>query len=432
MGREIQYGSYLIVPLKYEKENPQWEWLKQYAVQESFTTMDINESVKQTINSSDTINVIWRYRIAEEVLRRELFGETVEASDRLYARNVNHSQTEVSGEEEFQLKDSYIYIFHTKVAFLCLGISYENMRTLREICNLGYADSRTRYYIKKSHGEVERFSLDEKLEVLCRKAGLSCFFQSGSSMFLEAYVYTLALLKGRFQTLEEMRKITFNLHLMTSPEEAVEDESEEDVRYVYAAKDQKIGSYRWGCCVSSQTISYAVGDRNRSLDDAMKEQGEDGLPVTLLALYQKYTCLRFTELLAIMDKKKASRLRQLKKQMLEFRAYGMIAPANISRWHNVKQIYRHVVETNGIPEATEDIVNTLNILSEHQKEIETARNDAVVGIITVFGIVSILASILTIIQILSGGGSVEWLVTIVSVLSMLMIVALMVMWRKKD
>ena len=184
--------------------------------------------------------------------------------------------------------------------------------------------------------------------------------------------------------------------------------------------------------MSSQTVSYVVADNALDIKGEMDNQAEDGVPIVLLALYQKYTCLRFTELLAIMDKKKVKRLRWLRKQMLEFRAYGTISPANISRWHNVKKIYQHVIETNGIPEAINDTSNALNMLAEHQKEIETARNDTVVGIITIFGIVSILASMLTIIQILSGGGQLEWLAAIICCVYIVYFVILVIMWQRND
>lgn len=59
----------------------------------------------------------------------------------------------------------------------------------------------------------------------------------------------------------------------------------------------------------------------------MKTQAEDGLPLVFLALYEKYTCLHFTELLSTIEKKQMFRLRNLKKKMLEFKAFGTVHPA---------------------------------------------------------------------------------------------------------
>lgn len=90
-----------------------------------------------------------------------------------------------------------------------------------------------------------------------------------------------------------------------------------------------------------------------------------------------------------------------------------------------------MIETNGVPAAIEDISHKLNILVEHQQEIETARNDTVAWVLTLFGVVSILASILSIVQILSGGDPMVWFTTIMSSLVILLPVVVVVLLRRK-
>ncbi len=53
-------------------------------------------------------------------------------------------------------------------------------------------------------------------------------------------------------------------------------------------------------------------------------------------------------------------------------------------------------------------------------------------VLTLFGIVSILASILSILQILSGGDPRAWFATIMSFLLILALVALVVILRRRD
>ena len=105
--------------------------------------------------------------------------------------------------------------------------------------------------------------------------------------------------------------------------------------------------------------------------------------------------------------------------MLRFQAFGTVTPANLSRWHNVKQIYAYLLEVNDIPAAIQDISNKVNILAEHQQETERAQSETVINIITIFGIVSILASVLSIVQILSNGDIWIWMSTILTTLAML-------------
>jgi hypothetical protein len=125
-------------------------------------------------------------------------------------------------------------------------------------------------------------------------------------------------------------------------------------------------------------------------------------------LYEKYTCIRFTQSLAKHKQKDGRYLQTLKEQMMEFQAYGTISPANLSRWHNVKQIYATVLKLNDVYSAVEDISTKLNIVTEHQQEMVRNRNETVINIITLFGIVSIVDSVLTIVQFLLDGNPVFW------------------------
>lgn len=242
----------------------------------------------------------------------------------------------------------------------------------------------------------------------------------------------VAVVPQRFRSLDTIRRAAFNLHLMSPPNALAEDDSEEDVDYVYAVKTQELGTYRWGCCVSSQTISYIMANETLDIDAEMAAQAQDGLPLLLMALYEKYTCLRFAQLITAADKKSMKQLRGLKQVMLEFQAYGTVDPANISRWHNIKRIYQVVVESNRVPQAIEDVSGKLSILIEHQREIERARNDMVVSVITLFGIISILASVLSIIQILSDGSQAAWLGMISSVLLLGALLVVMAFWGRRE
>lgn len=280
---------------------------------------------------------------------------------------------------QFQITSLHLAIFQTETAFLALGLQHSTMETLLQIRNPGYANSISKYYYKDTNGTVHEFSLDSALLSLLDKAGLQPFFQSGTSLFLEAFTYNIAVISKRFHELESIRQIT-----LTSNDTA-----------------------------------------------EMKTQAEDGLPLVFLALYEKYTCLHFTELLSTIEKKQIFRLRNLKKKMLEFKAFGTVHPANISRWHNVKMIYQYLLETNGITEAIDDIDIKISILSEHQHAIEAHRNDTIMGLITIFGVVSILASVLSIIQILNSGHLLEWIVTILTSIGMLLIAWIAYLWDRR-
>lgn len=417
-----KYGSYLIVPLRFRREQLDRRRIQSVTRPFPITTADLNETVKDLLNEGTDTTVGSCRRIEAADLVRELFGEA--GPDSFFVR--------CDGADlPFSFFDSYLCLFHTQVAFLCLGIRYDTLEALREICNPGFASSRDDFYFVDRLGVQRDFSLSEKLKQFCTSLGLNSFFGGEAPLLLENYTYTLAVVPERFRDLETMRQVCFNLHMMMPLDEPFEDESEEDVRYVYAVRNQAEGSYRWGCCVSSQTISYAVADSTLDVDSEMRVQAEDGLPLVVTALYEKYSCLRFTQLLTEVNKKKSDSLSALKRMMLDFRTYGTVDPANISRWHNVKRIYQGIIETNGVPDAVGDINTKVDILVEHQRELENARNDAVTWILTLFGVVSILESILSIVQALSGGGALEWWSAIISTLLIVVVVVCTLLLRKK-
>ena len=410
MEKSVKFGSYIIIPLKYEKEEFREEILKERFEAYPVSTMDVNENVKEMFNGSHNASGSC-YKVKREDLCAAFDG-------------VNSFKVEKAGDTySFKIEDSYLYIYFTQVAFLCLQIRYEDMRAVHAICNPGSAMNTARFSMADQAGNEKVFSMEtwlgDFLEPLCLKK----FFDGNSSYLLDAYTYLLALFPERFRTLEEMKRLTFNLHQMMPLDTLVEDDSEADIRYVYAVKVQSLNSYRWGCCVASQTISYVVADEEMDIAAEMDVQACDGLPVVTLALYQKYTCLRFTQLISALEGRKMSRVKELKKMMLRFQAFGTVLPAGLSRWHNVKQIYGYILEVNDISTAVSDVSAKVSILAERQEELERSRNEMFINLITLFGVISILASVLDIIQILSGGGTAVWATMVFTTLALVLCIA---------
>ena len=417
-----QYGCFLIIPLKYDPSSFNRSRLEEITQYAPLTTMDLNENVKAMMDRSNEAAIGSCYSVSQKHLIRALDKEL--QPDKVSALWVQN------GEETFpfQVASSYLYLFHTRIAFLCLSISFEQMETLYAICNPGFAENNASFFVIDSFGKKMSFSIDRWLDDFLKPLGLFKFFDGKSSFLLDAYAYIFAVTQSRFDTLSQMRKMTFNLHKMLPMDCPVEDDSEEDICYVYAVRNRDTGAYRWGCCVTSQTTAYVITDEIENFEAQRDTQAEDGLPVVLLSLYEKYTCLRFTELIAHMKK---GQIKELKNLMLNFQAFGTVTPANLSRWHNVKQIYAQLLRVNDISTAIEDISNKIHILTTHQEEIERAKSETVINIITLFGIVSILASVLSIVQILSGGDILIWGSTILTTVVLVLITLIAVRNRKK-
>lgn len=404
------YGCFFIIPLKFDPETLNRGQLEKIGTPVRVNTMDLNENVKAMLTPSS--------------------GGAVGAGYRIPVADLAPWDTfQVTGSEgtfPLRLGDSWIYVFHTRVAFLCLNLSFRQIDALRIMCNPGWAHNDAAFTWLDGAGGQHPFSMEQWLTGLLEPLGLRKFFDGGSSCLLEAYTYILAVVPKWFEDLEQIRRITFNLHKMVALDDPMEDLAEEDVRYTYAAKDQTANAYRWGCCVTSQTISYVVANEKMDFAAELDAQAEDGLPVVLLSLYEKYTCLRFTELIT---QRKKKQVRELKDLMLNFQAFGTVTPANLSRWHNVKQTYANLLAVNDTENAVQDISAKVSILTDHQETMERARRDTVINLITMFGIVSILASVLSIIQILSDGGALVWISTALTVIMLALVTLLAVLRR---
>ena len=398
------FGGFLILPLKYDPDRLGRARLEALGEPAPVTTADVNENIKAMFDPASPASVGWGRVLPRQALWASLGG------GRAGALKVRSGGREF----DFSLEEARLYVFNTRVAFLCLALTFPSMETLAAICNPGWASSSAAFFRLDEAGQSRAFSLEGWLDGLLGPLGLQKFFDGPSSYLLDAYVYTFTLAPEWFDTLEEMRAITFNLHKMVEPDAPMEDAAEEDIRYVFAARNRDKNAYRWGCCVASQTISYVVADPALDLAAQLAVQAEDGLPVVLLALYEKYTCLRFTELMARLKKGRMKELRELKNLLLNFRAFGTAAPANLSRWHNVKQIFANLLAVNDVEAAVADVSAKLDILAAHQQELEHARSETVINLITLFGIVSILASVLSIVQILSDGNTLIWASTILT------------------
>jgi len=417
---QVTYGCFFIIPLKFDSETLNRAQLERIGTLVPMTTMDLNENIKAMLTPSSGAAVGAGYAIPVAALAAPL-GPGAGAEGRLTLQ-----VTGGEGTFPLELDDSWLYVFHTRVAFLCLNLSFRRMDALRTMCNPGWAHNDAAFAWLDEAGGEHPFPIEEWLSGLLSPLGLRKFFDGDSSYLLDAYTYILAVVPDWFDDLERIRRLTFNLHKMVSLDAPMEDLAEEDVRYTYAAKNEVANAYRWGCCVTSQTISYVVADEEMDFEAERSAQAEDGLPVVLLSLYEKYTCLRFTELIA---QRKKEQVRELKDLMLNFQAFGTVTPANLSRWHNVKQTYANLLAVNDISTAVQDISAKVSILTDHQAAMEQARRDTVINLITLFGIVSILASVLSIVQILSDGSTLLWISTILTTVMLALVTLLAIMRR---
>ena len=417
------FGSYLILPFQFLQGDFRFEWADSNLSPRDIETVDLSETARSMMkrNSPGSIGQCWM--IPRNILLNEMAGIKDTEDLPLYV------ETE-KGRRCFTLTDSWLYVFHSHVAFLAIGICFDEIETLADIVNLGGMNNRAAFCYEDASGRKD-FSFSEWVDHFTAKLGLHGFFSRESNPFTDVFTYTLAVIPERFPNLEVMKQATFNLHLMIPFSNPVRDNSEEDVRFVYAKIGEISHTFRWAACVTSQTLSYIVADPKMDFKGQMEIRGRAGLPVVMFALYEKFTCIRYIKALAETDIHHLNPIQKLKMEMLEFKAYGTLSPSNISRWSNIKQIYRALLETNEMPSAIDDVDHKISILAEHQRELESIRTEMLTNLITAFGIISILESVLGVIQILLGANMTIWIASILTTLVLFLII-LVTLFRKRD
>ncbi len=287
----------------------------------------------------------------------------------------------------FRLGECRLWLF-PQAAFLCVGLWLRNHGQLDQILHPGYVKSRSRYYIEKDGG-MAPFSLDESIRKAIGAVGAEPFYSGEGDLFLEVYPFSLAWVDQKFRQPETIRALSFCLLKMAPLTRVIDDPALSDVKYVCGAKEPVTDTCSWGCCTSLEGVAYVRHRDGREPEDLMREQLTDTLPVILLVLYQKYTCLSFTERITGLRGDKGRKLKRLRQDMLEFRAFGTVPVASISRWINIQDFYTNLMDIHGVPEAIESIDDKLEVLFERRNERRSLYEGAIGIIISLFGILSL-------------------------------------------
>lgn len=334
----IDRGLYIILPLRYQgsfqsilvdKEDPEFPEL-------TFDSSDFTELLSVKCRNG---NFVKRFSVNSKL------QETVEAWN---------GKAETS--KKYQIDDLQLFIFNNGIAFITVYLSYKNkdVNQIYKFIDPGYVQESNDK--EKSVQDVLLEALEEKVFGLVQKKmkiTLSWFIQDENSrkyIIKEAYRLNIASLPKRFENNEIPKRIAYNGHRLVDVTRDFEDVSEMDVEYATGAKDVEDEHYGWACAITSQEISYAYGPGSGKTEPRDKkglwERSEDDLLLTMIVMYQKYTCMIFNERIHQRFIGESSRLkreeslRNLKREALEFISYGTLAPSQISRWNNVCETYR--------------------------------------------------------------------------------------------
>lgn len=379
---DIERGMFIILPLRYDERV-------------RLTDMSIMGKQPIPFESSDFIELLTdKCNIEGNFVRR-------------YQLDIELDPIRIDAENtEMLISDLQLFIFDNGIAFLTVYLPYcnGNVGDVYKFIYPGYVDDS-----EEIKSVQNLFLNDIKNKILSRITPQMRWFLADEKLqgfiLKEAYRLNVTYVPNRFKETDVINRITYNEHRIIDLTRDFEDLSEKDVVYVTGAKDIDSEDYGWGCSVTSQEISYAYAKGKVPLVD---RAGND-LLLTILAMYQKYTCMllneeihqRYTAKNGSEMRRKS--IRDLKREAMEFIAYGTLVPSQISRWNNVCDTYRQLIELNGINEAIAEIKEKIELLSEEQDRIDSKRESTIGMIIAVFGLVSIIGAVLQIVDYVSTG-----------------------------
>jgi hypothetical protein len=322
----------------------------------------------------------------------------------------------------FTFSDFQVFIFNNGIAFVTAFLQYTNadVHAVYEFLQPGYtkkvgATLREAFIeqievklINKLHPHLTWFTDDYRCPETDDGSALTSY--RSDLITKDAYRLNVAFADQRFSSPEAIQQPTYNLHRMVDLNRDFTDTSEHDLAYVTGAKDVDDEQYGWGCAITSQEASYiyATDDLNASLPDA----ASDDLLLCMLVMYQKYESMNINEKIHSRymkaDERTPASVRDLKQEALNLIAYETLAPSQISRWNNVSEIYRNLLDLTGVNETIAEVKDKITLLTDEQDRRDAARDNAISMVITVFGLVSIISAILQTVDYLDSRSPVMW------------------------
>ena len=308
-------------------------------------------------------------------------------------------------------------------------------------------------YLVDKEDDIQQNFIKDLREKVLSGTGFDIYVEDEDKQLAikEAYLLNAAFTDCRYDEVDELDRATFNVHKIIGVDEEFEDKVETDIAYTYGGRDVENKTYRWGCCISKQSISFVYGPSNNnyntetksgispanemSLDD-MLDAAEDDLLLAILALYQRYTCMMLSETIFTRMKEEGGggrAIRRIKSEVLRFKAYDTITPAQISRWSNVCETYRYLLQMNGVDEALADVSEKVNLIDEEMERVNAGHQNFFATVIAVFGLTSIVASVLQIVDYVQPGDPMMLLWSGISGTGILitLIAWILMMWRNR-
>lgn len=329
--------------------------------------------------------------------------------------DVNNSDAAVLKTDRFCFKCFQIVITHSGIGFLVFAIQASNPEIYDRLLCSGYNDNKTMIGVI-NHPEC-RINICDLIGRLLSDVDMTdysmCLAQCRyGQLFRDTTIYTTAILPEYIHgaNAKELANKLFVLCLNLRQAESLGAPTYKNIDpslsfYTHASVSHFDNKQviRWGLYTlfehTTEIIFDPVPKDETSAQDYCpieainlnsNNREDNYLPFLLIALYERYSYLFFTELLSEVTDGINSDSQWLEEQMLHLRAFGIIMPHDMSPYSNVNVFLSRQREIYDIPATLDLIENKINIVKHAKDEIQEERNNRLERFLTIFGIVSIL------------------------------------------
>ena len=430
--RDARVGTYYIIPLRTTREELSdfnlntcaevllrdgwspypWEYDDLYQHINSIFSYIPEPGHSRASNATSAIGINFQIPV-ETAMNQALSGLHVEENQEYFVVTED-SRSKAEENLYFRFRCMQIVMMHTGIGFLIIGIESKSPLTSDLLLRAGYNQNSSLLGFVGMPGQTLGFV--ELIKSLLAGTDMTdyagCLEKDQPDRILrDTTTYSVAVFRQRIyrNTSEEMKagiqQLCLNLrHARSFGTDNCEDVDEEAF-FNYAAlnnvSEQKF--IRWGIYTLFERAAQIIFENSQDADpiNIYGENREDNyLPFLLIALYERYSYLFFSEMLRYEDKVTKKSGDWMEEQMLRLKAFGVILPGDMTPYHNENIFLEEQRKIYDIDQSIQLIDDKIGIIKHIQAEKIEKKRQLVEKLLAAFGIVSILCDSLGLLNIL--------------------------------
>ena len=419
-------GSYFIIPLRaavdkisgftlqhYTNLLLQKKW-KPYVWQYDDLYYHVNELFKcssgksSNITENASIGINFSLPVADSLKYFGLDDEEGISEDQefyVYQKNDKNDNGN-KADLRFRFRCAQIAIMHTGIGFLIVGIDAPTPKPYVLLLHAGHNDNRNILGLVGEENKTVNFcdfliNLLKDIEMVdysrCMETGKENEILRDTTNYSIAVIPKYAIGATTDEIEKKIRRLCRNIRQGKDLSSVNYADTDENSHSIFAAiNDLSLNekAIRWGIYTLFNATTQVMFCDETSTIDPINIDGENlednYLPFILIALYERYSYLFFTELLRHQDLHAKKVLKLLEEQMLRLKAFGILLPADMSPYDNVNQFFKAQREIYDIQGTLKLIDDKISMISHIQSEKKEQRKSHTAQFIAAFGITSIL------------------------------------------